>query len=333
MRDARIDVVVVAFRSAETLAPALDSVVGARLVERVLVVDNASPDGSAAVAADAGADEVLRNGDNRGFAAAVNQALAGCTSEFVLLLNPDAAVEDECLQHLVDSLDADPRAVCAGPLLVEADAGVILGAHRYSTLGNRLARLLPLTRRFRRLGPYYTNLESSAGDAARRASRPLPVDYLWGAALLCRRSFLIGIGGLDERFFLYSEDEDLGRQAACAGRTSLLVPAARAAHVGGHSSRGIQPLAAARLQYANAQLLAKWQGRGRAVVFLGGALAAYGVRILIARARGDRPAEAQARETRRALQALIGGADPSTGAGTLLRGWKALAYNARTLRG
>ena len=45
----------------------------------------------------------------------------------------------------------------------------------------------------------------------------LPVDYLWGAALLVRRAFLEEIGGLDERFFLYSEDEDLGRQARARG--------------------------------------------------------------------------------------------------------------------
>jgi N-acetylglucosaminyl-diphospho-decaprenol L-rhamnosyltransferase len=330
MRDARVDVAVVAYGNADTLAPALHSVVGAPLVARVIVVDNASRDDSPAVAAAAGADDVLRNGANRGFAAAVNQALAACTSEFVLLLNPDAVLEDDCLRLLVESLDATPRAVLAGPLLVQADGGVILGARRFSTVGNRLAGLLPLTRRFRRLGPSYVDLE---GAVARSGGRPLPVDYLWGAALLCRRSFLVGIGGLDERFFLYSEDEDLGLQARRAGRSSLLVPAAKALHIGGHSSRGIQPLAAARLQFANAQLLAKWQGRGRALAFLGGAVAACDVRILVARARHDRPAEIDAREARHFLLALIGGANPSTGAGAVLRGCKALAYNARTLRG
>jgi N-acetylglucosaminyl-diphospho-decaprenol L-rhamnosyltransferase len=330
MTGARVDVAIVAYGNADTLTPALHSVAGARLVERVIVVDNASRDGSPAVATAAGADIVLRNDANRGFAAAVNQALAACTSEFVLLLNPDAALEDGCLELLVESLDATPRAVLAGPLLVEADAGVILGARRFSTMGNRLAPLLPLTRRCRRLGPSYTD---AWGDAARSSVRALPVDYLWGAALLCRRSFLVGIGGLDERYFLYSEDEDLGLQARRTGCSSLLVPAARARHVGGHSSHGIRPLAAARLQYANAQLLAKWQGRGRALVFLGGAVAACDVRILVARARRDRPAETDARQTRHFLLALAGGADASTGTGVVLRGWKALAYNARTLRG
>ena len=62
------------------------------------------------------------------------------------------------------------------------------------------------------------------------------MDYLWGAALLMRRRFLDQIGGLDERFFLYSEDEDLGRQARARGYRALLVPRARARHIGGAST-------------------------------------------------------------------------------------------------
>ena len=87
----------------------------------------------------------------------------------------------------------------------------------------------------------------------------MPVDYLWGAALLCRRSFLEGIGGLDERFFLYSEDEDLGRQAHARGLRSILVRDAVVMHVGG-ASTGDEALAQARIERSNALLLEKWNG-------------------------------------------------------------------------
>jgi GT2 family glycosyltransferase len=117
---------------------------------------------------------------------------------------------------------------------------------------------LPLLRRVRRIVGEYPSPERLLSSR-----EPVPVDYVWGAALVARTSFLREIGGLDERFFMYHEDEDLGRQARRLGRRVLLVTRARAGHTGGVSSVGMRPLEEARLLFATWQLLTKWR-RGSA---------------------------------------------------------------------
>ena len=138
------------------------------------------------------------------------------------------------------------------------------------------------------------------------ASAPsLPVDYLWGAALLVRRRFLDDIGGLDERFFLYSEDEDLGREAQARGYLSLLVPRARATHVGGASTPDAA-LALARAIAANALLLEKWQGRRAARLYRRGIGPVLGVRAVLLRVAGRRAEADLAERTRRLVNAPAG---------------------------
>ena len=180
---------------------------------------------------------------------------------YVLLLNPDARIDPPSLDALATALDDDANAVMAGPVLIGTDGRLELGARRFSTVLNRLLWHLPLIWRPQLSTPDYK-------DAARLADSPvsLPVDYLWGAALLVRRTFLTDIGGLDERFFLYSEDEDLGRRARERGLRVLLVPRARAVHVGGASTPD-RALSLARVIAANALLLEKWEGPGAAFVY------------------------------------------------------------------
>ena len=250
-----IDVLIVTFNSADTVAAALGSVLSSTRVQGAVVIDNASDDDSVQAARSAGARTVLRNPANAGFAAAVNRGLRECGSPYVLLLNPDATVEPQSLELLAAALDETPAAVMAGPVLVADDGRLELGARRFSGPVNRLLWHLPWPRRPQWATPEY----AKHGEVADWAS-PRAVDYLWGAALLVRRRFLDDIGGLDERYFLYSEDEDLGRQARQRDYLSLLVPRARATHVGGASTPDAA-LALARVIAANALLLEKWEGR------------------------------------------------------------------------
>jgi N-acetylglucosaminyl-diphospho-decaprenol L-rhamnosyltransferase len=296
-----IDVLLVTFNSAATVAAALGAALASPRVTAAVVVDNASGDGSVEAAAQAGATVVLRNPVNVGFAAAVNRGLRECHGEYVLLLNPDATLEPSALELLAAALDETPAAVMAGPVLVAGDGRLDAGARRFSTWINRLAWHLPLPRR-----PQWTTPEYLSGVATGAGSAPSLVDYLWGAALLVRRRFLNDIGGLDERFFLYSEDEDLGRQARARGALSLLVPRARAAHVGSASTPDAA-LAQARVIAANALLLEKWEGRGAAFAYRWGIGAVLGVRAAALRVAA-RPAEADlAARTRKVLRASWAG--------------------------
>ncbi|MEI6726087.1 MAG: glycosyltransferase [Actinomycetes bacterium] len=250
-----MSVVVVTYESAATIAAALGPLRESSHVGRVVVVDNHSTDDSAALAAAAGADEVLVLDANLGFAAANNRGLRLCTGESVLFLNPDASIEGEHIDRLVAALRSDSRAVAAGPVLEGQDGRLTSGARRFSTVWNRLAVELPWFWRHDR----FTSRQSQ-DTLQRAAGRAVPVDYVWGAAVLVRRDFLDSIGGLDERFFLYHEDEDLGRRV-------LLVTAARANHIGAVSSGGDVALAHARMLFATSQLLEKWSWPSSGRVF------------------------------------------------------------------
>jgi GT2 family glycosyltransferase len=280
-----IDVVIVTYNSAATVAGVLVAALASPRVGGAIVVDNASSDGSAEAARTAGARTVVRNPVNVGFAAAVNRGLRECDGDYVLLLNPDATIEPPALELLVAALEESPAAVMAGPVLVAQDGRLELGARRFSTTVNRLLWHLPLPRRPQWSTPQYLSAAEMAAAPA-----PLPVDYLWGAALLVRRRFLSDIGGLDERFFLYSEDEDLGRRAQARGCRSFLVPRARAVHVGGVSTPDAA-LALARVITANALLLEKWEGRRAAQLYRCGIGPVLGVRAALLRVAG-RGAEA-----------------------------------------
>jgi N-acetylglucosaminyl-diphospho-decaprenol L-rhamnosyltransferase len=283
---ARIDVVIVTYQSAATVAAAVGSVLPSPQVGTAVVVDNASSDGSAGAARSAGAHCVVQNTENVGFAAAVNQGLREGRSDYVLLLNPDAAADPHSLEQLAAALDAAPAAAMAGPVLVSEGGDVMLGARRFSTSVNRLLWHLPLPWRPRWCTPEYLK-----GTGMVSSTVPLPVDYLWGAALLLRRRFLDEIGGLDERFFLYSEDEDLGRQARARGYLALLVPRARVRHIGGASTPDVA-LALARVIAANAQLLEKWEGERAARWYRRGIGPVLALRAALLRVAGRR-AEAQ----------------------------------------
>lgn len=188
----------------------------------VIVVDNASTDGStAAVAAARPEARIVVNGDNRGFAAAVNQALADVTSDYALLLNPDAVLEPEAVERLVAFGDAHPRAALVSALVVdehgrpESAAGgrepapLSLAVHEAG-----LGRLLP------RWSLYQPGPDA---EPARR-------DWAAGTALLVRMAAVRSVGALDESFFLYCEDVDWARRMRGAGWEVWVEPAARAVH-------------------------------------------------------------------------------------------------------
>jgi GT2 family glycosyltransferase len=228
----------------------------------------------------------------------VNRGLADCHGEYVLLLNPDATIDSGSLEQLAGALDVYPAAVMAGPVLV-TDGRLELGARRFSSAANRLLWHLPLPQRPSWATPEYPD---AAGLAA--ATDPLRVDYLWGAALLVRRRFLDEIHGLDERFFLYSEDEDLGRQARAGGYQVLLVPSARAHHIGGASTPD-EALAQARVMAATAQLLEKWEGARAALWYRRGIGPALALRAALLTVAGRRAEARLAWRTRQKLRAIV----------------------------
>jgi N-acetylglucosaminyl-diphospho-decaprenol L-rhamnosyltransferase len=306
-----VDVIIVTYGSAALIPSCLASLWQSDRVSRVVVVDNASDDGSAEAARRAGAAVVIQNDCNLGFARAVNIGLAEVADDLVLLLNPDARLSAEALTVLCEDFAADPAVAVAGPLLRADDCSVTAGAGRTATLAGRVGQCVPVVGRSRRLRPEYA-LPRDPGALG----RPVDVGYLYGAAMLVDRRFLTACGGLDERFFLFAEDEDLCRRARAAGSRVLLDGRAVAEHVGGASCPDV-PLTEAQRLFSTWRLFEKWEGRSHAAVYHRGIQLAFAARA--AAAALDPAGRGAVRCTSRLFdEAVRTGVDPLVASGA---GW------------
>jgi len=214
-----------------------------RLAAQVVVVDNASGDGSAAmVSAEFPEVTLIANPGNVGFAKASNQAIAATDSRYLLLLNSDAFLVGDAAERLRAGLEANPQAAAAGPRMCDGQGRVLASAHAFESLprlaGSALhvSRLLP-----ERLLDAAAPLLGRAGGQHLlnyQATCPVNVDWVSGACMLVRRSAAERVGLLDEGFFMYMEDEDWCRRFRQAGYEVLYLPQAEAIHYVARSSGG-----------------------------------------------------------------------------------------------
>jgi N-acetylglucosaminyl-diphospho-decaprenol L-rhamnosyltransferase len=224
-----VSVIIVSHNTREELLQCLASLAGVSVPLEIVVVDNASADGSAdAVAQLFPQVHLLRNGDNAGFGRANNQGLAVTRAPFVLLLNSDAELRPGCLETLVGLLRDRARVGIVAPRTVEADGAVQV------SFGTELTPLREWRQRrlvhgVKRRQPAALK---AAADAAAREHEPA---WVSASCLLARREALAAVGGFDEGYFLYEEDVDLCRRVRRAGWSILFTPAAEAVHHLGRS--------------------------------------------------------------------------------------------------
>jgi GT2 family glycosyltransferase len=235
-----VSVVVVSYNTREILRQCLS-----RLSEQlpavrgeVIVVDNASTDGSAdMVAADFPQATLVRSRVNLGFAAGNNRAFAVARGRYVVLLNPDAFLGEGALARAVALMDRHPRAGIAGGRLEDTDGRLQPSGRLFPSLANELLVLSGLAHRFphSRLFGRFDRTWADPGLAAR-------VDWVPGAFTILRHDALAAVGGFDERFFLYYEEVDLCRRMAATGREVWYWPEIRVTHIGGASSKTVKTL-------------------------------------------------------------------------------------------
>ena len=205
----------------------------ARLDAEVIVIDNASTDGSADAIAEAFPDvQLIRNDTNRGFAAGVNVGLRLVRKPFVLLLNPDTRVRDGAIEKLVDYAAAHPQASIVGPRVLNEDETRQDSRFRFPTLLTHALAASYLYQLF--AGSSFFNQERFAG---RDVEHPVRTNAVSGCCFLIRRDLLDEIGLLDEGYFMYGEEMDLCFRAWRAGFEVHYVPAGEVVHLGGASSR------------------------------------------------------------------------------------------------
>jgi len=196
----RVAAVVVSWNTAESLAVGLRSLLAEGLAP-VIVVDNASADGSAEVAERLGAPvRVLRTGANLGFGSAANRGLALVDTSLVLVANADVEVRPGSVARLVQRIRADERLGVVGPRLVDPDGATYPSARRFPGWIDGIAHAL--VARWWPTNPFTRRYHADGNPGAE-------VDWVSGACFLARTDALSAVGGFDEGYFLYFEDVDL----------------------------------------------------------------------------------------------------------------------------
>jgi len=207
-----------------------------------VVVDNASPDGSAAALDGLERTAIVQNVRNVGFGVAVNQAASQTDAPLLWLLNPDCVVVAGAFDALKATLEKHRDCAIAAPQLLDADGTTQASARGYPTAWTGLfGRHSLLTKVFPNATLARTNLP--AKDLVASGVESAVVDWVMGASMLIRRAPFDAVGGFDERYFLYWEDADLCRRLRNAGWMTRYVPRATVEHPGGASAATAQTFA------------------------------------------------------------------------------------------
>ncbi len=269
-----IGVVIVSYNTRDLLRACLLSLHTCTLPLHVVVVDNLSPDQSAAmVAAEFPAVQVVEPGDNLGFAGGTNAGIAQMldSTDLVLLLNPDTVVHHGAIEALVAFLDQHPRVGAVSPRLLNPDGTLQPAAFRFPTVLMTLLDLFPPGEVLpgRLYGSHWHGRYPHEQGVA-----PFAIDHPLGACILTRASVLRGVGLLDATYFMYAEEIDWARRVRAAGWAIWQVPAARVTHVGGASTSQFRARMLVELYTARLQYFARYErpltlGLHRAIIQLG----------------------------------------------------------------
>lgn len=214
-----LSIVIVSYNARADLLRCLSSLRDAppRLRHEVIVVDNASSDGSADAARQAGV-QVIETGANVGFARGTNVGIRASRGTNLLLLNSDTVVPSGAIDRLVAELDRDPLVAVVGPRLVDGEGRAEL------SYGRMIGPLNELRQKRR-----------ARGDVEALSRQRAYPDWVSGACLLVRRADAEAVGLLDERFFMYTEDVDFCAAIRARGRRILFTPDVEVVHLRGRS--------------------------------------------------------------------------------------------------
>jgi GT2 family glycosyltransferase len=238
-----VSIVIVNWNGGRLLTRCIETIISSapKATYEIVIVDNASTDDSltnlrtselAAPLLDSEQIRIIYNTENRGFGAANNQAFAIVDSPYVFLLNLDTEVPPGTIDTLIEKLKSDPKIGACGPKMLNPDGSLQVSVffnppRVWHTVISQLwlYRLLP--RRIRGellLGRHW--------DHDRERSVPM----LGGAAILARREMIEQVGGFDERFHMYAEDNEWCWRITNSNWRLLFVPEALLLHHGAASS-------------------------------------------------------------------------------------------------
>jgi len=288
-------VVAVTYSPGEVLEGFLTSLTEATTLPlEVVLADNGSVDGVPERAA-ARHEHVrfLATGGNIGYGAAANAGLAGLTSGYAVIANPDVRFEPGSIDELLAVARRWPRAATVGPAIMTPEGELYPSARDLPRLSTGVGHALlgwawpanPWTARYRR---------------ERETPRERPAGWLSGSCLLVDVGAFWSVGGFDPGYFMYFEDVDLAERLSRRGWLHVYAPSAVVVHEGGHSTRR-EPHRMQRVHHTSALRYLAGQYPGRRNAPLRGALRmGLGARMLVSYVSGR--VAAGARFQRRAAE-------------------------------
>ena len=257
MADPTLSILIINWNTLDMLRDVLQSTFAnlGDLKAEVIVVDNASEDGSAdMVAAEFPQAILIRNAENVGFAAANNQAMDIAKGRYFLLLNSDTIVHGDVLSRSIAYLEANSRAGAMGCRVLNTDGTVQMTCSTWPGILN----LILLTSGLWKLpGPRF--LDRYQMTYWQRDDERA-VDVISGCYLLVRRAVLDQIGQLDEQFFFFGEETDWCRRMADAGWQLMFAPVGEITHHGGGSVKKLNHKRDIMLTEATVRLHRKHNG-------------------------------------------------------------------------
>ncbi len=283
-----------------------------RCVQEIIVVDNASSDGSPELVERSFPEvRLIRAGENLGFARANNLGMRVAGGSLLALINSDVIVHPQCFDRLAQFMESHPDVALVGPKVLGGDGQVQLTCGVVPTVWNLFCRAVALDRlpgRWR----WFTGLEMRHWDYERTGE----VGVLSGCFWLVRRAAIEQVGGLDEGFFFYAEDVDWCKRFRDAGWKVVYCPAGSVTHFGGGSSANAPVRYSIEMLRANLRYWQKHHGwTGRSAYFLF-ALAHHGLRFLLRGLRRpfvrSEPRDPKLDEHAACLRWLLRGVEPAS---------------------
>ncbi len=227
----KLSIIILNYNTKNLLIQTLKSI-SPKLTHEIIVVDNASTDGSTQAVINQFPDvKLIQSTKNLGFAAGNNLGLKKAKGQYLLLLNSDTQVVGDALEKAVTYLETHPQVGLLTPKLLLPDGAIDLSCHRgFPTPINSLLYFSHLASRFPN-----SRLLSGYHQTYKDFDQTHPIDVISGAAMFIRRQVIDEIGLLDERFFMYAEDIDFCLRAHQAGWQTLYFPEAVIIHHKGAS--------------------------------------------------------------------------------------------------
>ena len=253
----QLSIIIVTHNSAGVIAACLRSLYrsDSELALEIIVVDNASSDGTADLVRQQFAQtQVINAGGNSGYAAGNNLGFAAARAPWLLMLNPDTEAHNGALQAMLDAAGRRPGLGMLAPRLVFADGSLQHSTFRFPSIAQAFFGF------FEKLVPLNSTANGRYPAAAYEHERE--VDHILGAAVLVRRAAWEQTGGLDEGFALYFEETDWCRRAQRAGWQLWYTPDAVITHIGAHATSRQPERSAVLFARSQARFFRKHYGAG-----------------------------------------------------------------------